>query len=109
MEELITAATRTFLTFLQGFNQGFRCLLGSRQVAYVLLLDRIDSTAILHIDEVDDSKLAAFGKEVLFLVLSIVVVELGGQGWELIVVHYHGEALLGVLSDIRLDNREGLT
>ena len=59
LEELIAAATRTFLTFLQGFNQGFCRLLSCCQVADVFLLDGVYPTAILYIYEVDDSKLAS--------------------------------------------------
>ena len=97
------------MTFLKRFYQGFGSFLGGSQVADILLLDRVDPAAVFHVNEVDDSELTSFGESVLFLVLSIVVVELGGQSGELIVIHHHGEALFGVLSDIGFYHREGLT
>ena len=73
------------------------------------MLDRIDPSAVLHIDEVDDIEAATFRQLLLLLVLQIVIVKLGGQRRKLIVVHYHSKALLTVLSEKRLDDGEGLT
>ncbi len=106
LEELVRATTSLLLPLLQGFQQCFCCLARRGKVVDVFQLDGVYPAAVLNIDKVDDVELHPLGHSAILgvLVLQIVVVELGGKGRELVVIHYHGKALRAVLADERLDN-----
>ena len=109
LEELVRPAATLFLAFLQGLDERLCGLLCGSQVIDVFLLDGIDPTGVFHIHEIDDVESASFGCLSQSLVLLVVVIELGGQGGELVVIEYHGKALCRMLPDERLDDGERLS
>ena len=109
LEELVTATATFLLSFLQGFKEGFRRFTGCSQVVDVLLLNRIHPSAVFHIHKVDDIELASLRQITVLLVLQIVVVKLGCQCGELIVIYHHGKALGTVLTDKWFNDGESLT
>lgn len=62
---------------LQGFYQSLGCFHCSSQVADVLLLNRIYSSGILYIDEVNNVELTVRRSVSGSLVLPVMVIELG--------------------------------
>ena len=109
LEELVRSATAFLLSLLKGVQQGLGGLAGRREVVDVLELDRIDALGVLDIHEVDDVEREVRGDLLPLEVEPVMVIELPGEGGELVVVHHHREALGAVLPDERLDDREGLT
>ena len=109
LEELVGATATLILTFVQRIDQRLRGLLGSGQRVNVLMLDRVHTARILHIHEVDDVELTARRRLALRLVDAVVIVELLGEGRELVVVNHHRKALGRVLTDERLNDRKCLT
>ena len=73
------------------------------------MLNRVHTARIFHIHEIDDVELTARRRLALRLVDAVMVVELLGEGRELVIVNHHRKALGRVLTDERLDNRKGLT
>ena len=76
LEEVITTAA-SLLSFLQRFYQSLGCFHCSSQVADVLLLNRIYSSGILYIDEVNNVELTVRRSVSGSLVLPVMVIELG--------------------------------
>ena len=109
LEELVAAAASLFLALLQRFQQGLRRLAGRSEVVDVLRLDGVHPPAVLHIDKIDDVELAPLRQLSQLLVLPVMVIQLGGQSGEFVVVNDQGEAFCGVLADERLDDGEGLS
>lgn len=80
-----------------------------RRTWNVLMLDGVDTTRRLYIDEVDDAEFAALRKPSGLLVDAIVIVELLTKRRPFVVIDHHGKSLGTVLADKRFDNRKGLT
>ena len=89
LEELIRATATLVLTFVQRVNQRLSRLLSSRQRVDILVLNRVHPSRILHIHEVDDVELTACRRPAFRLVDAVVIVELLGEGRELVVVNHH--------------------
>ena len=111
LEELVAATAAFLLSLLQGFKQSLGGLARCGKVVDVLQLNRVHTARILHIHKVYDVELHAIGHLTVLgiLVLQVMIVEFGGEGGKLIVVHHHGKALLAMLPDERLNNRKSLT
>ena len=109
LEELVRAASAFLPSFLEGVQQGLRRLTGCSEVVDVLKLDRVDPLGVLDIHEVDNIKREVLRDVLPLEVEPVMVVELTGEGGELVVVDHHREALGAVLPYERLDDREGLT
>ena len=104
LEELVRTTSTLFLAFLQRFEQRLSRFTGSGKIGNVFELNRIHSSAILYIYEVDDIELAALGHLASCKVFAVMIVEFGGQCRKLVVVNDHSKALGTMLTNERLDN-----